>query len=113
MVRIDSTTFGEIKIDGKVYYSDVIVWWDGRVEYREKSHVFAVDEYAKIAKEKPDCIVVGTGQAGVVRLEPQVLDLAREQGIEIFTEKSPKAIEIFNAFVKEGKRAVAVIHVTC
>ncbi|MEM7822858.1 MAG: MTH938/NDUFAF3 family protein [Candidatus Aenigmatarchaeota archaeon] len=113
MVKIDSTSFGEITIDGKTYDSDMIVWWDGKVEYREKSHVFGLDEYARIATRRPECIIIGTGQMGIVRIEQQVFDMAREQGIEIYVETSPKAIKIFNAFVNSGKKTVAVIHVTC
>ncbi len=113
MVKIDSTSFGEIVIDNKTYYSDMIVWWDGKTEYRDKSHVIDMSEFVKIMKRKPDTIVIGTGQTGVLKLLPEVEQVAEDKKVKIFVEKSPKAIEIFNGFVCSGKKVVAVIHTTC
>ncbi len=113
MVSIESTSFGEIVIGGKTYYSDMIVWWDGRMEYREKSHLVTVEEMASLLKGKPQAIVLGTGQHGAVKLLPKAEELAYQAGVEIFQETSPKAIEIFNGLVAQGKKAVAVIHTTC
>ena len=113
MVRIDSTSFGEVSVDGKTYYSDMTVWWDGKVEYRTKSHEVGVEEMAMLLKRKPEAIVLGTGQHGVVKLLPKAEELAYQAGVEIFQETSPKAIEIFNGLVAQGKKAVAVIHTTC
>ncbi len=53
MVKIDSTSFGEIVIDNKTYYSDMTVWWDGKTEYRDKSHVIDMSEFVKIMKRGP------------------------------------------------------------
>jgi len=113
MVVIDWTKFGEISVDGKIYYSDMIVWWDGKVDYREKSHIVDANEYARIAARDPEIIVIGRGQHGSLKLLPEVGELADEKGIRIYIENSPKAVEMFNAFVKSGKRAAALIHTTC
>lgn len=113
MVKIDSMKFGEITIDGKVYYSDMTVWWDGRTEYREKSHSLDTEEFSKIAARKPEIVVVGTGTDGVLKISDATKSLAEEMGIELFSDLSPKAIEMFNAFQKEGKKVVAIIHATC
>jgi hypothetical protein len=113
MVKIDSTKFGEITIDGRTYYSDMIVWWDGRTEYRPKSHRFGLDEWAALVKKGPQAVIIGTGQSGVVKIDEKVLELAKSQHIELWCEPSPRAVQLFNAFVGQGKKAVAVIHVTC
>ncbi len=113
MVEINAVEFGEIEINGKKYYSDMIVWWDGRVDYREKSHTLGMDEFLEILKTGPEVVVVGTGMSGCVRIEEKVKELAEQKGVEIYTEISPKAKEIFNGFVKNRKRAVAVMHTTC
>jgi len=113
MVKIDSTIFGEITIDGKVYYSDMTVWWDGKMEYRDKNHIIDTGEFLSIAKSKPEIIVIGTGQEGILKLGPGVSDLAEERNIEIYAEKTPKAIKMFNAFISDKKKAVCVVHVTC
>ena len=113
MVEIGSVSFGEIEINGKVYYSDMVVWWDGKVEYREKSHTLTMDDFLEILKRKPGVVVVGTGMSGVLMIEEKVMEMAEQKGIEIYTEISPKAGKIFNGFIKDRKRAVAVIHTTC
>jgi hypothetical protein len=113
MVKINSTSFGEVKINGKTYYSDMTVWWDGKIEFREKSHVFDHNEFFRIARRKPEIIVIGTGQSGIVKVPDEVKQLAEEKKITIYEETSPKAIEIFNAFVSEKKRVVCVVHTTC
>ena len=113
MVRIESTGFGEVVIGGKTYYSDMTIWWDGRVEYRQKSHEVGLEEMAALLRGKPEVIVIGTGQQGVMKLMPKAEELAQQAGVEVFQEISPKAMEIFNGMIAQNKKAVAVIHTTC
>lgn len=113
MVRIDGTSFGEVVVDGKTYYSDMIVWWDGKVEYRGKSHRLDMSEFLNLLRRKPEAIVVGRGQSGTVKILPEVFQTADDKGIDIFHDNSPKAVKIFNGLVADKKRAVALIHTTC
>lgn len=110
MVRIDSTSSGEIVIDGKTYYSDMIVWWDGKKEFKIKFHQFTLDDFLSLSKRKPGFIVIGTGQGESVEISEKAEEMAEIKKIMIYVEKSPKAIEIFNGFIADGKKAVAVIH---
>ena len=113
MVHIDSTKFGEVTVDGKTYYSDVRAWWDGKVEMREGSRTFGMNEFITLLRKKPEMVVLGTGHPGSLKVLPEVGQAAEDQGVEIFAETSSKAIEMFNAFVADKKKVVAVIHVTC
>ncbi|MCK4496953.1 MAG: hypothetical protein KAU24_02075 [Candidatus Aenigmarchaeota archaeon] len=113
MVNIDAVKFGELEIDGKIYYSDMTVWWDGKIEFRKKSHVFDMPEFKKVLKRKPDSIVIGTGLAGIVKVPDDVREIAKIKKIKIFVDTSSKAIDIFNGLAKIGKKAVAIIHTTC
>jgi hypothetical protein len=113
MVNIDSVRFGELEVDGKVYYSDMVVWWDGRVEFRIKSHVFGIEEFIRILETDPDSIVIGTGISGIVKVPEEVVKAARVSRIKLFVDVSGNAVDIFNGLVKTGKKAVAVIHTTC
>ena len=116
MVRIDGTSFGEVLIDGKTYYSDMIVWWDGKLEHRAVSHELDMSEFVKLLRRRPEAIVVGTGQSpprGGLNILPEVLQAAEDQKVDIFSEISPKAIQIFNGLVADKKKAVALIHATC
>ena len=113
MVGIDSVKFGEIRIDGKDYYSDVTVFWDGKVEYRMKEHVIELGEFIKVARKEPEVLVIGMGQSGSVKIATEVVEFAEGRKIEIFTEVTSKAVEIFNAFAQQGKKVVGIFHVTC
>ena len=66
-----------------------------------------------ILERKPEAVVVGTGMSGCVRIEEKARDLAEQVGVVIYTETTPKAAEIFNGFIKDGKKAVAFMHTTC
>lgn len=113
MVEINSTEFGEITIDGRTYYSDVIVWWNGEVEMVVKKHSIDMDDLAKFMEKKPEAIIIGIGQTNGVRVMPEVKQVLEDKDIELYVEPSSKAIEIFNSFVQSKKKAVAKIHTTC
>lgn len=113
MVEITAVRFGEVEVDKKIYYSDMIVWWDGKVEYRAKSRVFDISDFLKLLEKKPEIIVIGTGMNGICRILEEVEQAAEDKGVEIFKELSPKAAEMFNAFVADRKRVIAVLHSTC
>ena len=112
---IDSTEFGSIRIDGKTYYSDVIVYWDGEVKEIRVSvrHLFGLPEFELIREKKPEVLIIGKGQYGLLKTDEEVKDLCEKEGIEFFEFNSKEAIEKFNDFLREGKRVVAFIHVTC
>jgi len=113
MVNIDAVKFGELKIDGKIYYSDMIVWWDGKMEFRKKSHVFDMAEFKRVLRRKPKAIVIGTGIAGIVKVPEDVRKTSKRKKIKLFIDISGNAIDIFNGLAKTGKKAVAIIHTTC
>jgi hypothetical protein len=112
MVRIDSVKFGEIKIDGKDYYSDVVVWWDGKIELVRKTHQFGMSELLNLLKKNPSVVVLGTGIESCVEVLEEVQQEMENRGLLFFVENSANALEIFNAMVNEGKKAVAFMHVT-
>jgi len=112
-MKIDFVKLGEISINGKIYYSDVIAYWDGEIEMVTKDHIFHHNDLLKISQKNPEMIIIGTGLNQMVRITEEAQALAEEKGIELFIEESKKASEIFTAFVFEGKKAVAVIHTTC
>ena len=112
MVSIDSVSFGEAKVDGKIYYSDVIVWWDGHVELVRKSHQFGMSEILNLLRRKPEAVVVGTGLEQCVEILEEVEQEMENRGVLFFVEKTLNALEVFNALVSEGKKAVAFLHVT-
>ena len=113
MVSIQYVKFGEVKIDNHVFYSDMIVWWDGEKEFVAKNHVFDMKMFSRLLRKKPDVVVIGTGQQGMVKISDDVFQLAKEKGIKVFVDTSAKAADIFNGMLATGKKAVAFIHTTC
>ncbi len=112
-VKINGTKFGEITINGKPYDSDMTVFWDGKLSYRTKEHTFEVGELLTVMRPGPEIIVIGTGDEGVLRIAPEVNQIAEQKGIKIYAEKTLKATELFNAFSDQGKKVAGVFHVTC
>jgi hypothetical protein len=113
MVKIDSISFGEIRIDGKDYYNDVVIWWDGKIEVAEKSHRFDMNLLLNLLKKNPEAVVLGTGIEGCVEVLEEVEQELENREIMFFAEKSPNAAEVFNGMVSQGKKVAALIHLTC
>jgi hypothetical protein len=114
MVQIKSTKFGEITIGRKTYYSDVVVWWNGKVDFKIKKHLLTLDDFIEIFEKNPEVIVIGAGyEESGIKLMPEIKEVALDKKIKIFIENTPKAIDIFNAFAKSGKKVVGIMHTTC
>jgi len=113
IIVIDATSFGSITISGKKYDHDVYVFWDGTVERRVGDHTVPTRQMEYIVKKRPEIIIIGTGQFGIVRVPSESEKLAKEQNIEVAKARTPQAIGIFNEAMKQGKRVSAIIHVTC
>src|SRR5436190_21709693 len=76
-MKIDSTIFGAITIDGKTYEHDVVVRLSGEVVKRKKklskklygtSHVLSKDEAKFLFEKGCDQVVIGSGEMGNVHL---------------------------------------------
>lgn len=112
MVKIDSTYFGTIIVNGKKYDTDLTVSWDGEILEREKSHTFSKKELLDILQKEPEIIIVGTGQSAVCKIEPSAEVEARLHGVELITKSTPQAAEEFNKLARR-KKVIGVFHVTC
>lgn len=118
MVRMDSTEFGSIIIDGKKYGDILII--GGNVVPRDKnkvralygtSHVVHKEEAAKLLKGNPEAVVIGNGQYGALRVDEDAAQIIKESA-ELIIIRTPEAIQKFNELSKI-KRTNALIHVTC
>jgi len=113
MVRIDSTYFGSIIVNGEKFDGDMIICWDGELRERQSSHLFSKEELRELLMKDPEAIIIGTGTAGLMKIDPSIEITAKMEGISIHKHKSVKAIQEFNKLARKNKRAIAVIHVTC
>jgi hypothetical protein len=114
-MKIDQYAFGKIVIDGKTYNSDVIIypekvdasWW------RKEGHRLQPADLETIIRNKPDILIVGTGNVGAMDVPTETLAFLRSQGIDVRVARTEKAVEIFNSSQEENKKTVAALHLTC
>ncbi len=112
---IDKTEFGSIEIDNKKYGHDVIVLVDGQIlnrynDFKGTSHILGEDEAKKIARGEPEIIFVGSGQYGILTLDPKAEDFFKKKKIKISIDITPTIVEEFN---RSGMKKAALFHVTC
>jgi len=112
MVRIDSSEYGYIIIDGKKYPHDVYILPSGKVEEREHSHTFSKEQVEHVLKEKPDVVIIGKGTSGMASLSDDAKELLEKSKVEVIKDWTPKIRERFNESAKK-KRVTAIIHTTC
>jgi hypothetical protein len=111
---IDSYEFGRIVVDGKTFTSDVIIypervkgdWW------RKEGHELATDDLEDVLDQKPDVIVVGTGNPGIMKVLSDTEKLIRSRGIELIAQPTKQACQTYNR-LSSNKKVIAMLHLTC
>jgi len=112
---ITNYDFGKITINNNDYYQDVIVSWQEKVLTwtREESHKVTEEDIKKILHLKPDFIVIGTGESGMMKVLPKTEEFVINNGIGLVVNKTPEAISFFNKNIKENKKILGLFHLTC
>ena len=112
---IKSYTFGSITIEGKGYSSDVIIYPD-RVNsswWRKEGHSLCVDDIKDVVEGRPEVLVVGTGNSGLMDVPKETRDWIQSKGIELIAEPTERACKTYNKLCEENKKVVAALHLTC
>ncbi len=110
---IDKVEFGRIKIRGKTHEEDVIIFWDGEILERKRSHKVSEKEMEEILLKEPEVVVVGSGFGGALKVEDSAEKLCEGESVEVKILKTPEAVKEFNALLKEGKKVAGIFHLTC
>ena len=113
-MNIESYSFGKMVYGGKVYTSDLIIyphrvdasWW------REKGHLLQMKDLGEILKENPDILIIGTGNMGIMKVPGELQEQLLGENIELYVERTKKAVDIFNSTDKI-KKVIAAFHLTC
>jgi hypothetical protein len=111
---IDHYSFGSITINGKKYHSDVIIYPD-KIDakwWRKKGHLLQTDDLAEIVDFKPEILIVGIGNMGVMKIAPDVEEHLKKNNIQLLAFKTEMACRTFNEFSSK-KKVVAALHLTC
>ncbi len=112
-MRIDSYKFGQVVIDGQSYDNDVIVCPDQAINWwRREAHQVYPEDLEEAVGEKPEVLIIGTGDSGLVKVLPETREYLASQNIELIVEPTKKACQIYNQLFQK-KRVVAALHLTC
>jgi hypothetical protein len=111
---IQDYQFGRIVVDGREYRSDVIVlpdrvkadWW------RLEGHRLQVADLEHVLAAAPDVLIVGTGSVGLMRVDHEVTERLKAEGIEVVAARTREACEEYNRRCAE-ERVAAALHLTC
>ena len=114
-LKIETSSFGLMVINGKEYRSDLIVYPDRHVEdswWRRSGHRLTADDIDGLIESAPEVIIVGTGVNGMLRPAPGLAEMLSEKEIELIPLPNQKAVECFNKLSSE-KKVGACFHLTC
>jgi dienelactone hydrolase len=113
--RIDAYSFGRMRVSGDDFRDDLIVFPDKVEPYwkRRDAHRLSVGDLETVIDYSPDLLVVGTGTAGRLRLEPATREILRRKGIDCIDEPTDLAWQIFNDEIEQDHRVVGAFHLTC
>lgn len=111
---IESYSFGFIRVDGEDYRSDVIIYPDHVDDswWREEGHSLHIDDLTDIVAQRPEVLVVGTGDSELLRVPPQTANYLESKGVELIVERTHDACNTYNNLCK-SRKVIAALHLTC
>ena len=122
---IEEYHFGSITIDGQIYNDDVEVRsMSSKTEVldwqRQESHDIDVDAVKRAVEQKPDTIIIGTGESGEAKVTESAKQFIAEKGIKLIIDITGEAIKTFNvikqgSMEEQGEEAnlIGLFHLTC
>jgi hypothetical protein len=107
--------FGKIIVDGTAYTADVIItpekvidgWW------RKEGHRLDKSDLGEILDAHPDCLLVGTGYYGRMKVPEETIDYLHSKNIQVEAIPTTDAVTRLSELQKEYARIVAAFHLTC
>lgn len=119
---IEEYSFGLIKINGKDFNHDVEVRWTGEVlplVFKER-HKIGIEEVKRAIDQKPDTIVIGTGESGLAEVTTKAKEEIEKNGIKLITDKTEEAVKTFNVLKEDSEeeegveeKVIGLFHLTC
>jgi len=112
--KIEAYRFGKITIDGMSYNKDVIIFPDQVMPnwWRQEGHSLSLVDLQDVLTARPKVLIVGTGTFGRMQTPEETLAELQSRGIEVITEKTEKACQIYNQRRSENT-VIAALHLTC
>ncbi len=112
---IESYSFGNIVVDGKRYFHDLIIFPDKIKENwrRKEGHKLYLDDIKEVFLYSPETLVIGTGYFGKMKITEEVKKRIEEKGINLFIEKTQGAVKKLNKLLEQNRKAVGAFHLSC
>lgn len=113
--EINAYTFGKLTFGGAQFTSDIILYPDRIQEnwWRKQGHFLQPDDLSDVRKCSFDLLLIGTGAHGAMNVSGEVETWLNRQGMAWEAHPTGKACERYNTLIREGKRVVAALHLTC
>lgn len=119
---IEEYSFGYIRINGIEYNNDVEVRWSDEVLpliFQER-HKIGIQEAKRAIDQKPDTIVIGTGESGLAEVTSEAREEIKKNGIKLIIDKTEEAVKTFNVLKEDSKeeegeqeKVIGLFHLTC
>jgi hypothetical protein len=71
--------------------------------HRQEKHQVTIWDLAKIIKLQPHYLLIGTGDAGELRVLPEAQEYLRSCGIQLVFETTEHVYKLFNAVYSKGR----------
>ncbi len=119
---IEEYNFGSIKINGNDYEEDVEVRWTDEVLpwVQKERHKIDVEEIKRAVEQKPDTIIIGTGESGLTKVTEEAQEEIRKNGIKLIIDETENAIKTFNVIKEDSEeengkqeKVIGLFHLTC
>ena len=115
MIKIESYSFGRMKVAGEIYKKDLIIsgervtspWW------RKEGHNLQWEDLAGKIARGTEVVVVGTGAYGVMKVPQSLREQIEKSGLSLREAKTEEAVKIFNELSEQGKKVTGAFHLTC
>ena len=115
MIHIDEFSFGKIVVNGSAYNNDIKIvagkvvpsWW------RRSGHRVDVDDISDILATRPDVLVIGRGDSGLMKATGGLRKRLEKSGIDLIEENTSQAVRTFNRLIAEGRTVAGGFHVGC
>jgi hypothetical protein len=113
------TEFGKIVVNGKTYNQDILIDVNGSIlgrtdvskRFYGNQHTVCREEVKDlIEQQKPQFLIIGTGQFGACRLEESIPRICERNNIRLILKKTRDAVDEYNKL--QGKK-LALFHITC
>jgi len=114
-MMIETYSFGVIKIDGREYRSDLVVYPDHVDDkwWRQEGHLLQLEDLSGVLALTPEVLIVGQGLPGLMKVDGKVEEYCRQNNVRLEVMPTGQAVEAYNLSRKTNKTVIACIHLTC